>query len=749
MGKSKFAPEDLTRWKREINPAPIFSKRMKLRRENSEFVGCCPDIYHVERIGHPDKNPSFKIWKMDDGVWGFKCFSCGANGNVFQFVQAMDKISFSAAVARVLEEAGIEGWQDGQEQTDSAVLPEAPKEHVTFPLTQYQPAIEALIHAPEAQTWLRKRGIMMETARRFKIGFIQSAEKITSTNKWKNDGWILFPTLSADGQTITAVKYRSVVAKKVVIDGKENSGILRAPHTSTTLYNLQTVTPLEDVWIVEGEPDTMVLAQAGLTAVGYPMAEYKPTGEECDLLSLPKRRFLAGDSDKVGAKAMATLKERLRGETFVIKWPNNRKDANDVLTNECGNDLAKFKVLVEDLRDRAAQTEPEPILRSANTIPIRRISWLWNEKIPLGKITLFAGNPDNGKSLASTSVAAITSNGDIWPGETQGHEPADVLMLLGEDDLEDTAVPRLLAAQANMKRVHFLEAVRPAQKDNREVRLDMDLPAIEKQLERNPKIRLIIVDPISNYLGEVNMMAEQEVRTIMIPLKRLAEKHNIAIVIVMHLNKKNELDAISRVGGAMAFIGVARCSWLFVRDPKEETAEGEEPKERKPDSFSMLRIKNNLVSSGKAGMAYTVETRKIEVPNEPSIITPFVVWGGIVDRGADDALGQRGRVSEPGTTRSVGRPPDALQKATKWLGEYLQDGAARPVKIVRADAKLVENITADTLDRAYLAIGGTKAFKSGKDWFWRLDPINATRETVDETTAADAEDMINFGGSDR
>ena len=56
----------------------------------------------------------------------------------------------------------------------------------------------------------------------------------------------------------------------------------------------------------------------------------------------------------------------------------------------------------------------------------------------------------------------------------------------------------------------------------------MDIPAIEKKLASNPNIRLLVIDPISNYLGEVSMVAEQEVRSILIPLKRAAEKYNIA-----------------------------------------------------------------------------------------------------------------------------------------------------------------------------------------------------------------------------
>lgn len=756
MGKFKFAVEDLSRWKHEINPAPIVAKRIKIQRINNEWLGCCPDVFHKKNLGKSDTHPSFTIYKLDDGTWGFKCFSCGANGNVFQFVEKVDGISFPKAVGRVLEEAGVEGWQDGAEQGEVSVPtdPEAPKEHVTFPLAQYQPAIEALEHAPDGQAWLRKRGISIETARKLKLGFVQSAIKIVPVHAWRDDGWILFPTLSADEQTVTGVKYRSVIGKKKKqADGKMISGILRAPDTATTLYNLQAVKPGDDVWIVEGEPDTLVLAQAGLTAVGYPMATYKPADEEFEILNAAGRRFLAGDNDSEGKKAMDKLAERLSGETHRIQWPNNRKDANDVLTNECGNDLKKFKALIQELAHRAMQTETEAIFIRGDQIKPERIIWLWHEKIPYGKLTLFAGNPDNGKSLASTDIAARITIGKACPEEQnqEDHTPGEVLMMIGEDDLKDTAVPRLMVAGADMKRVHFLLSARPVKEEDREVRLDMDIPAIERKLQQHPDIRLIIIDPISNYLGEVNMMAEQEVRTILIPLKRMAERYNVAVVLVMHLNKKNDLDAISRVGGAMAFIGVARCSWLFARDPKEEPAEGEEaPKEtteRKPDTFSMLRIKNNLVSSSKSGMAYSVNVRPIPIPNEPDIITPYIVWGGVVDRSADEALGGRGRTSEPGMPRKVGRPSEALQKAAKWLADALQNNEPQPSAVLIKAAKEAEGISSDTLHKAKNELH-VRVFKEGAGkslkWFWVLDPVEATTETV---ALGDHEDMIDFGES--
>src|SRR5260370_14980495 len=190
------------------------------------------------------------------------------------------------------------------------------------------------------------------------------------------------------------------------------------------MFNLLTADMSGDVWIAEGEPDTLVLAQAGLVAVGYPSASYKPAYDEWELLSIAKRNFLAGDNDSAGIKAMGDLAKRLHCATYPIKWMNGRKDANDVLTNECGNDAGKFKELLADLVSRVTQTESRLVTRKASSITPKEIKWLWQDKIPLGKLTLFGGNPDNGQSIVSLSLASLASTDHAYPGYHFIHEPA-------------------------------------------------------------------------------------------------------------------------------------------------------------------------------------------------------------------------------------------------------------------------------------------------------------------------------------
>ncbi|HXA76978.1 MAG TPA: AAA family ATPase [Candidatus Acidoferrales bacterium] len=350
------------------------------------------------------------------------------------------------------------------------------------------------------------------------------------------------------------------------------------------------------------------------------------------------------------------------------KW-TQRKDYRDSTISKA----IKF----EKTRDVQPSKTGEPALettrvkRMGNAIRPKKLRWLWQDKISMGKITLFAGHPDNGKSLAATNTAATCSTGRAFPNSQQNLvPPSGVLMLIGEDDLDDTTVPRLMAANADMSKIHLLEGVKRGGAEEDDVRLDRDLAAVEAELIENPDIRLVVIDPISNYLGDVSMVNEQDVRRVMIPLKNLAAKCNVAILIIMHLNKKSDLDAIARVGGAMAFIGVSRSAWIFQRDAETDG--------RQSSSFTMSGLKNNLTAA-RGGLSYTIDATKIPVPDEPEDVWgPFIVWGEVNHKTANEALGKplpvrHGSANRTSSqrTRPVHRRPgqDRRSAATRSVGE--------------------------------------------------------------------------------
>lgn len=333
----------------------------ELSKEGMEWICKCPF--------HADDTPSFKLYQKD-GLWLGHCFGCGKTVNVLQFIQEFDKINFAAAVQKAKDEFE---WYDGKESVESTfaeVVPE--KEKTTYPVSNLKAWEAALSTSGIAQKWLADRGIQWDAVD-MHLGFVQDLSAVSPNHPWVKDGWVAFPTLDAEGKIVTGIKFRSLKGKHTA-DGKK-SGILRAPGMATTLYNLQALTPYEDAWLVEGEPDTVVMSQAGYSAAGLPSDKYSPTGAERDILTRANRIFLAGDMDQVGRDAMKKLWGELRDRTYIIEWPEGCKDANDALLKVCKGDVEGFQALVEKLKSRALETpipdyyDVRETLRNADDTP--------------------------------------------------------------------------------------------------------------------------------------------------------------------------------------------------------------------------------------------------------------------------------------------------------------------------------------------------------------------------------------------
>jgi hypothetical protein len=89
-------------------------------------------------------------------------------------------------------------------------------------------------------------------------------------------------------------------------------------------------------------------------------------------------------------------------------------------------------------RETCAEIE----LESFAEVKMEKVAWLWPGKIALGKLNLFVGNPEQGKSLVSLDAAARVTFGASWPDGTPG-SPAETLIVSCEDDPNDTVAPRL------------------------------------------------------------------------------------------------------------------------------------------------------------------------------------------------------------------------------------------------------------------------------------------------------------------
>lgn len=114
-----------------------------------------------------------------------------------------------------------------------------------------------------------------------------------------------------------------------------------------------------------------------------------------------------------------------------------------------------------DRRDKGSTgdltKEPRRVLEltPASNIKVKPVHWLWENRIPLGELTLLAGREGIAKSTIAYTLTAWITTGTM-KGRYIG-EPRAVVIAATEDSWEHTIVPRLMAAGANLDLVYRVD----------------------------------------------------------------------------------------------------------------------------------------------------------------------------------------------------------------------------------------------------------------------------------------------------
>ncbi|HSY33920.1 MAG TPA: AAA family ATPase [Verrucomicrobiae bacterium] len=366
------------------------------------------------------------------------------------------------------------------------------------------------------------------------------------------------------------------------------------------------------------------------------------------------------------------------------------------------SELAKIREQAKEVIDwiwqgaRASATnssnssEPIKLIRGSEMEP-EEITWLWENRIPFGKLTLFAGDPWLGKSTMGVYLAAAISTGQKLYGSPAYIPPAEVLIFSTEDDPEDTILPRFMAAGGIR---HNLLTEQMESGPGGPMRLDRDIQRIREMLAKYPKIRLLIIDPVSNYLGDTKMNDEQAVRRLLIPLTRLMKQTGIAVVGIMHLNKKDDLQAMYRVGGAGAFVGVSRAVYGFCQD-------------NVPGEFQMFTLKKN-VGQPMPDLKYKIDLKPVEIKGK-AVPQPVISWLGEMETSNNGFATPRYGTSAATATKS--------DEAAEWLKNVLSNGPMRTTEV--QDAAKVARFSERTLERAKQKLD-VQSDKKADGWYWEL-----------------------------
>jgi hypothetical protein len=224
-------------------------------------------------------------------------------------------------------------------------------------------------------------------------------------------------------------------------------------------------------------------------------------------------------------------------------------------------------------RQHGIDDEARPLVRRRiDQFARRDIEWLWYPFIPLGMITLLCGDKAMGKSSVALDAAARISTGRNWPRFGTDEEVAaplgSVIILCKENDISRIIRPRLEAAGADLSRIHTLGYEvpdDPEQIDPLE-RIDTTVKQLEQHVREIGDVRLIDIDPITDYVGKIDMMRDNQVRALLNPWGRLASRYDLAMLNIIHLNKKVDLPMAHRTLGSGAFRNVSQSTLLVAKD---------------------------------------------------------------------------------------------------------------------------------------------------------------------------------------
>jgi len=348
--------------RQSVDIVDVISDQVMLTRRGKNFLGLCPF--------HDDHSPSFNV-SQDKQI--YKCFVCGAGGNVFKFVMEIERISFVEAVRKLADQAGVQlpefRAEDREQQASFDALyraNELARKYFSHLLLKDTAGAAAL-------KYLQDRGITQETVEAFALGYAPNAwdgllgvagrrgidpqtleraglalprrDGNRHYDRFRNR--VMFPIDSATGRTV-AFGARA-------LDPEEQAKYLNSPetpvyHKSATLYGLwkdrDAIRTQGTALVVEGYMDLIALAQYGIENVVASAGTALTADHARMLRRYAERAVLVFDGDAAGIAAAVRGVESLFGvdlEVRVISLPQGHDP--DSYVREHGSEA--FLALIE------------------------------------------------------------------------------------------------------------------------------------------------------------------------------------------------------------------------------------------------------------------------------------------------------------------------------------------------------------------------------------------------------------------
>lgn len=324
------------------------------------------------------------------------------------------------------------------------------------------------------------------------------------------------------------------------------------------------------------------------------------------------------------------------------------------------------------------------------------IKWLWSGVLALGKLTLVGGYPGVGKSQVAASITAMVTSGAIFPGSDEAGIVGSVLFVGLEDGLADTLSPRMQAAGANLNKVHIVQG-KPFYMANGEqvdemIDVTKDLEILGREVERLGDVRLIIFDPINDYVGEGKQSDNADMRKALVPLQAFAEKHSLSVLAITHLKKSSGGgEPIDAFISSRAFTGVARSVFAVAKHPDDE------------EKRLFISVKNNI-EKDTGGYSFGIESATVA----GTVETSRVVW----DQEPIKSTASEIMRDSAGDSDERSRVDEAAVFLAEW---FLREPNIKGSEVYKSARR--EGISDASIKRAKKKLG-IKSKKEPDAWYW-------------------------------
>lgn len=325
---------------------------------------------------------------------------------------------------------------------------------------------------------------------------------------------------------------------------KKPDSLLEVPYVGgTDPFDREVIA--DEIYWPEGEKDVDTLVRIGLSAITFGgTGDGLPPG--CAAYFERRNVVILADNDMGGrqhAEKKAVLIAPVAVSVRVVHFDElvEKGDVSDwIAAGHSADDLRQRAETVSVWSPPVVQTPTNApqvgrrlISHRASDIQPERLVWVWGGRIARGKVMLIGGPPGLGKSQVTANIAAIVSIGGDWPCNEAKATEGDVIFLSAEDGIADTIVPRLMAAGANLERVRIVAAAtKPDGTGRKTFSLKTDVDLLERFVAETGTVRLIIIDPISAYMGGADGNGNVETREVLEPLAEMANRLGIAVVAV-------------------------------------------------------------------------------------------------------------------------------------------------------------------------------------------------------------------------